>query len=130
MKIGAFSIATGLSRDTIRYYEKIGILLPTMNKHTRDYDTYHQEIVDTIIKLKQTGFSLQEIKSLLDLAKDTDRHLELTVEEINNIKQMKKLFQDKYQQMLEQEKQIQETKTILQRVGQKLDYLLERNTDD
>lgn len=130
MKIGEFSRATGLSKDTIRYYEKIGILLPTIHNKIRDYDVNHQVIAETILKLKQTGFSLQDIKSLLDLSKDTDRHLELTFEEMNNIKKMKKLFQNKYQQILDQEEQIQETKAILLRADQKLDYLLKKNTKD
>ena len=43
---------------------------------------------------------------------------------------MKKLFQDKYQQMLDQEKQIQETKAMLMRADQKLDYLLGKNKKD
>lgn len=83
--------------------------------------------MDTIIKLKQTGFSLNEIKALLDWSKDADHKKQLTKEEIKNMKQIKTLFQSKYKQMLEQERQIKEIKHVLKRAHHKIDYLLEKN---
>lgn len=82
------------------------------------------------MKLKQTGFSLNEIKTLLDWSKDADHERQLTKEEIKNLKQIKSLFQNKYRQMLEQEKQIKEIKHVLKRADYKIDYLLEKNKQE
>ncbi|WP_397334292.1 MerR family DNA-binding protein [Oceanobacillus sojae] len=86
--------------------------------------------MDTIIKLKQTGFSLNEIRTLLDWSKDADHKRRLTKEEIENLKQIKILFQNKYKQMFEQERQIKEIKHVLKRADHKIDYLLEKNKEN
>ena len=127
MKIGEFSKASGLSKDTIRYYEKIGILQPTKQQNQRFYTTAHLEIANTIIKLKQVGFSLQEIRDLQELAEEMDHQRYLTAEELNKVNRMKELFQHKYQEMLEQEETIKHTKKILTRAEKKLAWLLEKN---
>ena len=62
---------TGLSRDTIRYYEKIG-LIRTSRKQRRDnnYKEYNEEIIERLLivkRAKNLGFSLKEIKDLIDL---------------------------------------------------------------
>ncbi|WP_268239029.1 MerR family transcriptional regulator [Oceanobacillus neutriphilus] len=124
------SSSTGLSKDTIRYYEKIGLLHPKIKKAHREYSETDLDIMDAIMKLKQTGFSLNEIKTLLDWSKDADHERQLTKEEIKNLKQIKSLFQNKYRQMLEQEKQIKEIKHVLKRADYKIDYLLEKNKQE
>jgi len=70
MLIGEISLKTGLSRDTIRYYEKIGLI--KINKRQRrdnNYKEYSAEIIERleiIKRAKYLGFSLQEIKELID----------------------------------------------------------------
>lgn len=45
MKIGEFAICTGLSKDTIRYYEKMNLLQPEIkNKHRY----YNKKDIDTV----------------------------------------------------------------------------------
>ncbi|GAL85434.1 hypothetical protein MYP_2663 [Sporocytophaga myxococcoides] len=70
MLIGEISVLTGLSRDTIRYYERIGLI--KINKRQRrdnNYKEYSNEIIERleiIKRAKYLGFSLQEIKELID----------------------------------------------------------------
>lgn len=74
LKIGEFAECTCISKDTIRYYEKIGLLQPEIiNKH-REYNNNDVILIETIIKLKQIGFSLLEIKMLFDWSKNTDHN--------------------------------------------------------
>lgn len=124
MKISDFSKASGLSKDTIRYYEKIGILKPQKHNHQRVYDNDHLVIADTIVKLKQVGFSLHEIRSLQELARETDPNQRLTEEEIRNMKQIREMFQRKYEEIILQEQIINETKKVLLRADEKLKKLL------
>lgn len=127
MKIGEFAERTGISKDTIRYYEKIGLLHPEIiNKH-REYNNNDVILMETIIKLKQTGFSLLEIKMLFDWSKNTDHNKKLTQEEIQNVLQIKEIFQNKYAQMVQRENNIKQIKHVLQKADYKIEQLLERN---
>ena len=71
MLIGELSFKTGLSRDTIRFYEKQG-LIAVSRKQRRDnnYKEYPVEVVgrlQTIKRMKNFGFTLNEVADLLDM---------------------------------------------------------------
>lgn len=76
MLIGELSAKSGFSRDTIRYYEKIGLIQITVReRRNNNYKEYSLEILhrlETIKQLKQFGFTLNEIAELLNLM-DADR---------------------------------------------------------
>lgn len=68
MQIKVFSKKVGVSMDTIRYYEKIGLLHPKRrNNGYRDYDEDCLAQLKMIVVLKHIGFSLQEITQLVTL---------------------------------------------------------------
>ncbi|MGO4545683.1 MerR family transcriptional regulator [Paenibacillus sp. 2TAB23] len=72
MTIKETSEQAGLSEDTIRYYEKIG-LLPRAERKANRHRIYQVEDVETmkiITCLKKTGMSLDEMKPYLDLARN------------------------------------------------------------
>ena len=63
MKISEFEKVTGLSRDTLRYYEKIGLLSPPsrgLNGY-REYGQVQLNELNFIKKGKEIGFSLSTI---------------------------------------------------------------------
>jgi len=71
MLIGQLIKETGLSKDTIRFYEKQG-LIKVSHKERRgnNYKEYSNEIVKrllTIKRLKGFGFTLNEVSDLLDM---------------------------------------------------------------
>ena len=71
MLIGQLVKETGLSKDTIRFYEKHG-LIKVKRKERRDnnYKEYSNEIFTrllTIKRLKGFGFTLNEVADLLDM---------------------------------------------------------------
>ncbi|MGC5771167.1 MerR family transcriptional regulator [Paenibacillus pabuli] len=64
----------GLSEDTIRYYEKIG-LLPRAERKPNRHRVYRPEDIQTmklITCLKKTGMSLDEMKPYLQMSMDSD----------------------------------------------------------
>jgi MerR family copper efflux transcriptional regulator len=68
MQIGEMAAATGLSRDTLRFYEKRGLL--RARRGGNGYRDYPREAVDWLryIRLAQSlGFSLAEIEADLPL---------------------------------------------------------------
>ncbi len=70
MLIGELSKKTGLSKDTIRFYEKIGLIVASDRRAgTRLYAEYSPETVERLLMIAQgkgLGFKLSEIKQLLD----------------------------------------------------------------
>lgn len=69
IKIGDFSKINRLTVKTLRFYDKLGLLKPSfVDKISgyRFYETDQLPKIQKIVSLKQIGFSLKEIKSILD----------------------------------------------------------------
>jgi len=72
MKIGELSKQTGVSIDTIRYYEQRG-LIPLAQRSASGYRQYSDEDVSRlafIVQTKELGFTLEETGQLLALRAD------------------------------------------------------------
>ena len=68
LKIGDFSRLAGISVKTLRHYDALGLLRPAQVSGKNGYRFYGQEqlcILNRILALKETGFSLDEIKGML-----------------------------------------------------------------
>ncbi len=75
MKIGELSRATGTNVETIRYYERIG-LLPEPDRtggNYRDYVPAHVERLSFIRHARGLGFDIADIRSLLNLGEEPDQ---------------------------------------------------------
>lgn len=75
MTIGRLARASGLSVETIRYYEREGIL-PEPARTPANYRLYAAESVERlhfVRRAKSLGFSLAEIRTLLALQQGGDR---------------------------------------------------------
>ena len=68
MQIGEFSKRTGLSVDTLRYYEKEELLTPQRDFNDRRvYCEADIRWIEFIIRLKDTGMPLKEIRRYAQL---------------------------------------------------------------
>ncbi|WP_341302605.1 MerR family transcriptional regulator [Lysinibacillus sp. FSL H8-0500] len=68
MRIKQFAEKFSVTTDTIRYYEKEGLLYPAkQNNGYRVFNASCEHTMKLIIVLRQLGFTLQEIKQLLTL---------------------------------------------------------------
>lgn len=69
MLIGIIAQESGFSRDTIRYYEKIGLLrLPKKARRENNYKEYSPSILSrlrAIRDLKKIGYTLAEIQQVI-----------------------------------------------------------------
>lgn len=65
---------TGITEDTIRYYEKIGLLPRAQRKENshRIYSNHDIETMKLITCLKKTGMSLDDMRPYLDLSLDSN----------------------------------------------------------
>ena len=76
MNIGQASERSGISPKMIRYYEQIG-LLDTAKRSNSGYRIYSNQDIKNLCFLRQArdlGFSSKQMKELLNLWKNTDRH--------------------------------------------------------
>lgn len=68
LSIGQVSKLFGISSDTLRYYDKIGILKPTINSENnyRYYNLHDLENLTIILDIKSLGVALNKIKNSLE----------------------------------------------------------------
>ncbi|ABI58373.1 MerR family transcriptional regulator [Nitrosomonas eutropha] len=75
LTIGVLARATGTNIETIRYYEREGLLpKPERTKgNYRAYEASHQQRLGFIRKARDLGFSLAQVRTLLSLSDDKSR---------------------------------------------------------
>jgi DNA-binding transcriptional MerR regulator len=100
--IGQLGAATGTKVETIRYYERIGLLSapPRTAGNYRSYASAHRDRLAFIRRTRELGFSIAEVRELLGLAEsrenscvDVDRlvarHLTIVEEKIVSLKRLR-----------------------------------------
>lgn len=108
MLIGELSKRTGLSRDTIRFYEKQGLIkIGRRERRVNNYKEYSEAILRRLLlfnKIKSYGFTLNEsadIISLIDaklascdrIEKAADSKITVIDKKIEELKALKTLLQ-------------------------------------
>ena len=96
LRIGDFSNIVGISIKTIRFYEEKGLIKPAyIDKYTgyRYYDENNKEQLLSILKYKNMGFTLEEIKninqdSLISKARSLNDQMISIKKNINQINSM------------------------------------------
>lgn len=85
LTIGTLARRAHLSRSTLLYYSRIGLLRPRGRSRSnyRLYSTADEERLAQICTYRQAGLSLREIKELLDGRGKTVRILERRLEQLN-----------------------------------------------
>lgn len=110
MRISELSQRSGLSKDTLRYYEKQG-LIPPPERSSSGYRNYTDDIllqVRFISCAKAVGFSLKECEQLLAIFRQRDAY---TCEEV------KQLAEQKLLAIEEQMKALADMHTTLQNIS-------------
>lgn len=87
MLIGELVERSGLTRDTIRFYEKKGLInLNRKSRRKNNYKEYSEQVLEKLMlirKLKDMGFTLNEIDTFLELWRDEEascQNLKFTLE--------------------------------------------------
>ena len=75
MNIGELARAAETKTETIRYYERIGLLPepPRTAGNYRDYSAAHVSRLTFTRRARDLGFSIEQIRALLDLADQKKR---------------------------------------------------------
>ena len=78
MRIGELARATGTKTETIRYYEREGIL-PTADRtdsNYRDYSRDHLAALTFVRRARELGFGMAQVRELLALSDHDDKPCE------------------------------------------------------
>lgn len=124
MEIGEFSNKTRITIDTLRYYNKIGLLVPDKINNRRWYTEEDLEKADIIKRLKCLNFSLEEIKILFDLDREIDDTDILNSESRDKIKYCYSIIEQKYNDIIQQERDLIMIKSGLEKMISKTTKLL------
>lgn len=111
MTIKQVSEIYNISQDTLRYYEKVG-MIPTVNRNKsgiRDYTEQDLDWVQTAICMRSAGLPVDVLVEYLKLYQQGDETFE----------QRLQLLKNQYDKLLKQREQINQTL-------QKLDYKISR----
>lgn len=109
MLIGEIIKKTGLSKDTIRFYEKMGLIkVPQKARRENNYKEYPEAVLkklSVIQKLKGFGFTLNEIDEIIrlyeaDIAKCPE-NLPKVHDKINAIDEKIKQLEEVKQKLME-----------------------------
>ncbi|MFQ5764302.1 MAG: helix-turn-helix domain-containing protein [Rhodospirillales bacterium] len=105
--IGALSRGTGVNVETIRYYERVGVLPPPPRSEGghRIYGDQHLRRLNFVRRSRELGFSLDEIKHMLRLVDGGDvtceqvremalDHLHDVRDKIADLKRMERTLKD------------------------------------
>lgn len=115
LSIGEFSRAAMLTVKTLRYYHELGILVPARIDDFsgyRYYDSSALERAAAIGRLKEIGFSLSEIKSILEECHE-DEELSVFVEKkLGQIRKRLTEYEEMKSRLLVIEKSIKESKSM------------------
>lgn len=109
MRIGELARATGTKAETIRYYEREGILpaADRTDSNYRDYSDDHLATLTFVRRARELGFSMAQVRELLALSDHDDKPCQ----------DVDKLVQ---RQMVEVERKISDLSALLDELGQML----------
>lgn len=122
-----FSEETGLSIDTLRYYERIGLIDPVeraTNGHRR-YNERDLRRVDFLKRVRATGMSISEMQRYVDLFRTgeativerrvmLEHHRQVVQEQIHELCETMALLDTKINGYIEQEQALQSCKKLEQ----------------
>ena len=105
MLIGELSQQMNMSRDTIRFYEKMQLIHPLIrNNGYKDYPEQTLQQLQLIQVAKNLGFTLAEIRQIIHLANESEIPAE----------QFQEILQDKLNTVREKIEQLRQMQTMLE----------------
>lgn len=109
MRIGELARATGTKTETIRYYEREGILpaADRTDSNYRDYSDEHLATLTFVRRARELGFSMAQVRELLALSD----HDEKPCQDVDRLVQ---------QQLAEVERKIADLTALRDELGQML----------
>lgn len=105
---------------TLRFYETVGLLAPTREGQKRYYSRRDRTRLKLVLRGKRLGMTLAEVKEMFDLYDSAQG-------EVGQLKRYLDILQDKREQLLSQQHDLQEALQELEMNERRCRAILERN---
>lgn len=123
MLIGEVSRQYNVPIDTLRYYDRIGLLSPERLGSLRRYSRDNCRRLETILKMKKLMFSLEEIQTILALDDLVEQSIENSMLDQHTAWKMLDQIRAKYKEIEELETSVQDVKHGLAHIIEKITQL-------
>ncbi|WP_236914718.1 MerR family transcriptional regulator [Clostridium sp. Cult2] len=123
MLIGEVSKKYNIGIETLRYYDKIGLLTVERRYNNRYYTEEDIKKLQSIMVMKEMMFSLEDIKKILEIDERIDKGLENEVIDKEDIEILLNEVRLKHIEILEKEKELEMVKNQLERLINKILHL-------
>jgi DNA-binding transcriptional MerR regulator len=100
-QIGDVTDRVGLSLRTVRYYEEVGLVVPS-DRTAGGFRLYTEDDIERLImakELKPLGFSLEEVRTVLDLVTTAEADRDLTAAQRTTLAQFAALASERYEKL-------------------------------
>ena len=124
MKIGEFSKKTGITIDTLRYYDKIGLLCPQRSNKIRNYTNLELETVEIIDGLKTLNFTISDMIKIIKLDRQIGENIKFSFKSREKTEEIAVILDEKYKFIQQQCEQMIKARNQLKRMREKTNALL------
>jgi len=111
-KIEEVAIKTGLTKRALRYYEDLELIMPKRTEAS--YRQYSEKDIENIKRIKDLreslGFSLKDVKVILELEKDYNRIFMENIKDGSVIEQSIKIMRNQIRLIEEKELSLERSK--------------------
>lgn len=112
-KIEEVAVKTGLTKRALRYYEDLELVKPVRTEAS--YRLYTEENIESILKIKELrdslGFSLNDIKHILDLQKELQNILKGELKDKELLSKFSKLIKEQIDLIEKKEQTLERMKS-------------------
>lgn len=130
MQIGDVAKQFKIPVDTLRYYDRIGLLSPKRRGKMRWYSPEICQRLKAIVQMKNLLFSLEEIQGILALDEQVDRSIDADELDRQSIAAMLDRIRGKYQDVETMEENIRTVKAGLAEIIAKVEKFCKEEQKD
>ncbi len=121
MLIGDVSKKYNIGIETLRYYDNIGLLTVERRNNNRFYGEKDIKKLENIKAMKEMMFTLEDIKTILEIDERVDNGLEDKAVNRNDINMLLKEVKLKHMEILQKEKELEKVKGQLEKLINKIE---------
>ncbi|WP_242973307.1 MerR family transcriptional regulator [Clostridium thermosuccinogenes] len=120
MLIGEVSKKFNIGIETLRYYDKIGLLIAKRKNNLRYYSEEDVKKLQNIMAMKEMMFSLEDIKRILEIDERIDKGLESNSINKKDIEILLNEVNQKRIEILKKEEELKKVKNQLDKLMNKI----------
>ncbi|WP_350343989.1 MerR family transcriptional regulator [Proteinivorax tanatarense] len=121
MLIGEVSQRYRINIETLRYYERLGLVVPGRVGNRRHYTEKDIDDLIFVLRMKEMMFSLSEIKKIMAIDKKIDKVIITQHIDKDEIDKLQKEVAKKYNDILKKEKELAKVKGHLNKLFCKIE---------